>query len=76
MRISWNFILKGKTVLVTASSMGIGRATAELFMKEGCKVAVCSRNKENLLKTVEQIKSLYNIEPLWEVCDINKHSRY
>ena len=66
--------LKGKTVLVTASSMGIGRATAELFMKEGCKVALCSRNKENLLKTINEIKSQYNIEPLWEVCDINKSS--
>lgn len=64
--------LKGKTVLVTASSLGIGRATAELFLKEGCKVALCARNKENLLKTVNELKSLYNIEPLWDVCDINK----
>lgn len=64
--------LQNKIVLVTASSMGIGRAAAELFIKEGCKVAICSRNKENLLKTVKEIKSLYNVEPLWIVCDINK----
>jgi 3-oxoacyl-[acyl-carrier protein] reductase len=64
--------LKGKTVLVTAASMGIGRATAELFIKEGCKVAICSRSKENLIKTAEEIKVLYSIEPLWIVCDINK----
>ncbi|MCX6174238.1 MAG: SDR family oxidoreductase [Ignavibacteriales bacterium] len=63
--------LKDKTVLVTASSSGIGRAAAELFIKEGCRVAICSHNKENLLKTSQEIKSLYNIEPLWEVCDIN-----
>lgn len=66
--------LKGKTVLITAASMGIGRATAELFIKEGCKVAICSRSKENLLKAVQEIKSLYSVEPLWVVCDIDKVS--
>ena len=66
--------LKGKTALITAASLGIGRATAELLMKEGCKVAICSRNKANLLKTANEIKTIYNIEPLWEVCDINKVS--
>lgn len=64
--------LKDKTVLVTASSMGIGRATVEMFIQEGAKVAMSSRNKENLFKTAEEIKNLYNVEPLWEVCDINK----
>lgn len=66
--------LQGKTVLVTAASMGIGRATAQLFIKEGCKVAICSRNKENLVKAANEIKSLYSVEPLWVVCDINKLS--
>ncbi len=66
--------LQGKTVLVTAGSMGIGRAITELFIKEGCKVAICSRNKENLIKTEKEIKSIYNVEPVWEVCDINKVS--
>jgi len=63
--------LKDKIVLVTAASSGIGRATAELFINEGCRVAICSHNKEKLLKTSQEIKNLYNAEPLWEVCDIN-----
>lgn len=67
-----DLLLKDKTVLVTASSLGIGRATAELFIKEGCKVVICSRNKESLIKTAAEIKNLYGVEPLWEVCDINK----
>jgi 3-oxoacyl-[acyl-carrier protein] reductase len=66
--------LQGKTVLVTAASMGIGRATAQLFIKEGCKVAICSRNKENLVIAANEIKSLYSVEPLWVVCDIDKLS--
>jgi 3-oxoacyl-[acyl-carrier protein] reductase len=64
--------IKGKTVLVTAASMGIGRATAELFIKEGCKVAICSRSKENLIKTAQELKTQFGIEPMWIVCDIDK----
>jgi len=67
-----DFSLRDKTVLVTASSMGIGRAAVELFIQEGAKVAMSSRNKENLVKTADEIKNLYSIEPLWAVCDINK----
>lgn len=63
--------IKGKTVLVTASSAGIGKAAAELFINEGCRVAISSSNKDNLLKAVNEIKVIYGIEPLWEQCDIN-----
>ena len=63
--------LKGKVAIVTAASKGIGRATAEELIKEGCKVAICSYNKENLMKTASEINKEYGIEPLWSVCDIN-----
>lgn len=67
-----NLGIKGKTALVTASSLGIGRAAVDEFIKEGCNVAMCSSSKDNLLKAVDEIKSLYNVEPFWTVCDINK----
>ena len=35
--------LKGKSVVVTGGSKGIGFAAAEAFLKEGAKVAICSR---------------------------------
>lgn len=66
-----NLHLKDKTVLVLASSAGIGKAAAELFIIEGSRVAISSSNKENLIKAVNEIKSQYGIEPLWEQCDIN-----
>jgi 3-oxoacyl-[acyl-carrier protein] reductase len=66
--------LRGKSALVTAASLGIGKATAETLVAEGCKVAVCSRSKENLLDTAKEIKAKYGIEVLWSVCDLNKHS--
>ena len=64
--------IKGKTVLVTASSKGIGRAVAESLAAEGCLVAICSRDKEELLKTAAEIKRKFSFEPIWCVCDLNK----
>ena len=64
--------IKGKTVLVTASSRGIGRAVAESLAAEGCLVAICSRDKEELLKTAAEIKLKFSFEPIWCVCDLNK----
>lgn len=49
--------LSGKTALITASSRGIGRAIAEGLAQEGCRIIICSRNKENLLKAAEQIEA-------------------
>ncbi|RJP63980.1 MAG: SDR family oxidoreductase [Ignavibacteriales bacterium] len=69
-----DFKIKGKTALVTASSLGIGRAVAEMLINEGCSVAICSRNKEQLINTSDEIKKLYNVEPVWAVCDINDES--
>ncbi|MBO1348874.1 MAG: SDR family oxidoreductase [Hormoscilla sp. GUM202] len=47
--------LKDKIALVTASSRGIGRAIAEGLATEGCRVIICSRDKDNLLKATQQI---------------------
>ena len=67
-----NFNINGKTVLVSASSKGIGRAAAELFIEEGCNVAICSSNEANVVKAVSEIKAKYNVELLGLVCDVNQ----
>ncbi len=43
--------LTGKTVVVTGGSKGIGYAAAEAFLKEGARVAICSRHEEELQKS-------------------------
>lgn len=44
--------LKGRNALVTGASKGIGLAIAELFAAEGANIAICSRNKSDVTKTV------------------------
>jgi 3-oxoacyl-[acyl-carrier protein] reductase len=49
--------LKDKVVLITGASKGIGKALAVNFAKEKAKIAICSRNLENLkqvAKTIEE----------------------
>ena len=59
MAILQNTNLKGKRVLVTGSSNGIGLAIAKSYLKEGCKVILNGRNKNKLDNTVLEIGSPY-----------------
>lgn len=43
--------LRGKKVVLTGGSRGIGRATVELFAQEGADVAFCSRNADQVAET-------------------------
>ncbi len=49
--------LSSKVALITGAGRGIGRATAELFAREGAKVVRCSRTKDQLAETVSAIAS-------------------
>ena len=47
--------LAGKTALITGSSKGIGFSIAQALHAEGCKVALNSRNSEQLTKATAQL---------------------
>ncbi len=49
--------LKEKVALVTGGSRGIGLRTIRGFAEEGCKVAYCSRYKEDLTKVESELRS-------------------
>ena len=50
--------LKGKRVLITGGSKGLGRAIAEGFAAEGAHVAICARNAEEVAATVAALKGM------------------
>ena len=47
--------LKGKKVILTGGSRGIGRATLEIFAQEGADVAFFSRNADQVAETVASL---------------------
>ena len=66
-----DFGIKDKNVFITAASKGIGNATALAFLKEGCNVAICSSNNENLALAEKKLfndtgKKVYTVK-----CDLN-----
>ncbi len=62
--------LKNRVAIVAASSQGIGRATAEAFAAEGCRVAMCARNAETLHAAAEQITKQYSAEVFAKPLDV------
>jgi NAD(P)-dependent dehydrogenase (short-subunit alcohol dehydrogenase family) len=61
--------LNSKVALITGAGRGIGRATAELFAREGAKVVLCSRTKRHLAETMSSIASIGG-EAVARVADI------
>jgi NAD(P)-dependent dehydrogenase (short-subunit alcohol dehydrogenase family) len=47
--------LKGRRVLITGGSQGIGYSVAEGFLDEGCSVVIVSKNEERLRSAVERL---------------------
>jgi 3-oxoacyl-[acyl-carrier protein] reductase len=66
--------LKNRVAIVAASSQGIGRATAEAFAAEGCRIAMCARNQESLNAAAEKIRRQYQAEVLAEPFDVTDAS--
>jgi 3-oxoacyl-[acyl-carrier protein] reductase len=62
--------LKNRVAIVAASSQGLGKATAEAFAAEGCRLAMCARNADALRKTTDAIRSIHGIEVYAEPLDV------
>ena len=65
------FTLKGKTILVTGASSGIGRAAAIECSKAGARVIISARNEERLKETHDQLADS-DSQPRWIVADMQK----
>ena len=66
--------LRNRVAIVAASSLGIGRATAEAFAAEGCRLAMCSRNPETLKAAATSIQKQHNVEVFFQALDVTDNS--
>jgi dehydrogenase/reductase SDR family member 7B len=48
--------MKGKTVIITGASSGIGKACALFFASRGSNVVITGRNEANLSNTLKEIR--------------------
>jgi 3-oxoacyl-[acyl-carrier protein] reductase len=67
--------LKGKKVILTGGSRGIGRAALEIFAEEGADVAFFSRNQAQVDETVASL-SRHGGKVIGEAFDLNKLDAY
>ncbi|MDX8343155.1 SDR family oxidoreductase [Rossellomorea sp. YZS02] len=68
-----DFGLKDKAVIVTASSKGLGKATALELAKEGARVLISSRNEDELQKAASEIMKLSDNQHIhYMTCDMTK----
>jgi 3-oxoacyl-[acyl-carrier protein] reductase len=62
--------IKGRVAIVAASSQGIGRAIAEAFAAEGCRVAMCARNSQKLEAAADAIRQEFRVDLLAKAFDV------
>lgn len=62
--------LRGRVAIVAASSQGIGKATAAAFATEGCRVAMCARNRLTLEAAAQEIRKQSGAEVFTQAFDV------
>lgn len=67
--------LKGKKVIVTGATRGIGLATAKALVNEGCDVAICARDVEAVAATVDSLRE-HGTTVIGEAIDLYDMDRY
>ncbi len=64
--------LRGKRVLITGASKGIGEAAAEAFAEEGCHLLLAARSGDQLKALAERLRSAHQIDASAHVVDLRK----
>ena len=64
--------LRGKRVLITGASKGIGAAAAEAFAEEGCHLLLAARNGDQLKALAERLRSAHQIDAATSIVDLRR----
>ncbi len=71
---SQSYELRGKTVLITGGSRGLGLVMAREFAREGASVAICARDREELERAQAEL-SAQGAHVLAVPCDVTDRSQ-
>ena len=64
--------LRGKNVLITGASKGIGAATAEAFAEEGSNVHLAARSTEAMRALAERLRAAHQVNVITHTVDLRK----
>jgi len=64
--------LRGKRVLITGASKGIGAAAAEAFAEEGCDLRLAARSRDLLTALAERLRQTHQVGADIHVADLRK----
>jgi 3-oxoacyl-[acyl-carrier protein] reductase len=67
-----DFQIKEKIALVTAASRGLGRGCAEQLAAEKCRLAICSRNADEIKQAAGEISAATETEVIGFSADMSK----
>jgi short-subunit dehydrogenase len=63
--------LRGRTVLITGGSQGIGLATAHAFAAEGCHLHLAARTESRLREGMREIAEKFNVDVEIHAIDVS-----
>lgn len=75
-QIQYPEILKGKKIIITGGSDGLGLAMAKKFVAAGAEVLVTGRKLEKLQEAISAIGSNHLHILQWDVCDVKDIDRH
>lgn len=64
--------LRGKRVLITGASKGIGAAAAESFAEEGAHIVLAARNVDQMKALAERLRKSHQIDATFHGVDLRK----
>lgn len=64
--------LRGKRVLITGASKGIGAAAAEAFAEEGCDLHLAARSGDMMQALADRLRKAHQIQVTCHVTDLRK----
>jgi len=68
-------LVKGKVVVISGASSGIGKALAARYAQAGAHLAICARSLERLEPVADVLRSRYSVDVLAQRCDVSDQAQ-